>query len=104
MDEILQHVLEIEKQAETRVKEAEAEAEEVSRQARRDAAAYEEKALSELNDEARALVRAREEAAYRRREEELDKAEGDLEVYEKALKAHAEKAVDAVVRALAGHL
>ncbi len=102
MDEILQQMLEVEKQAEEMVRESEARAEQAVRDARREAAALEEQHRREINEEAGSLLAARIAEAEAERARRIEAAEKELEARRARLERGLPLAIRRISRILAG--
>jgi len=102
MDEILQQMLAIEKEAEAMVRAGEAGAEQAVRDAHREAAALEERRRKEIIEEAGMLYATRVDAAEKERAQRLEAARQELEKRREILLRRVPDAVRRVSRILAG--
>ncbi|OPZ26289.1 MAG: V-type ATP synthase subunit H [Lentisphaerae bacterium ADurb.BinA184] len=100
MEEVLQRLLNVEKEAAARVKAAEAESARLDEEGRREAAALRVRLLAELEAEADARVAARTAEAEARRREVMAKAGQEIQDYARRLRERLPAAVRTVVDAL----
>ena len=101
MDDILQRMLAVEKQADEMVKRAEVEAEEILAQSREDVAALEQDTQSRVTAEVDALIEARVAAVEREKGEILAAAEAEFTAREAEFRSRVTEHVGLLTELLA---
>ncbi len=100
MEEILQRLLEVEREGERLVKAAETQAEELTATARREATELRQRLQQELIEAADAMVRERTAAAEEQRRQKLERRMTELEATIANLQARQPDAIDVVTAQL----
>ena len=102
MEEVLQRLLEVEKAAEERVREAELEAERITADGRREADALRERLQEDIAREAETVIQERVNQAEQRKGEALSEVRGRIEREARELERGFDSAVEHIVHRLTG--